>query len=74
MAMVTPQNTKLELRRDDKNRFVLFFDGERVPGVIETVMSQVARDRPVFTITVHGNAVRMVENDPVIDCDSEVSA
>lgn len=72
MAMVTPETTKLELRRDEKNRFRLYFDGVLIPGVMETVMSQETPNRPIFTITVHGNAVRVVENETVIaNCDGD---
>jgi hypothetical protein len=74
MTRITPFNTKLELRRNEKGRFVLYFDGERVPGVIETVMHQEGPfNRPVFTLTFAGVAVRVVENVPTSEADEIVS-
>jgi hypothetical protein len=71
MSPLTLENTKLELRRDEKGRFTLFFDGERVPGVMAVEMAQETPQRPTFTVTFAAVAVRVVEHefDAVPDCE-----
>ncbi|WP_085044356.1 hypothetical protein [Ensifer aridi] len=64
MAMVTLENTKLELRRDEKGRFKLFFDGQYVPGVMRVDVAQQHAGRPEFTITFGSSCVRVIENVP----------
>ncbi|TDW21095.1 hypothetical protein EV128_12264 [Rhizobium azibense] len=72
MAIVTLENTKLELRRDEKGRFKLFFDGQYVPGVMEIDLSQVATARPQFTIVFGGACIRVVEQpDNIPDCGGD---
>lgn len=68
MALVTLDNTKLELRRDEKGRFRLYFDGTLVPGVMSVHVNQDNGLRPEFTITFGGSCVRVVEHVP--DCTS----
>lgn len=70
MALVTLENTRLELRRADKDRFQLFFDGQYVPGVMSVEVTQKAGLRPEFIITFGGSCIRMVERpDNIPDCD-----
>lgn len=64
MAALTLETARLELRRDEKGRFGLFFDGIRVPGVMEVDISQETIQRPVFTITFAAVAIRVIEHVP----------
>lgn len=67
--MVTLENTKLELRRDEKGRFKLFFDGQYVPGVVSIDISQENMIRPEFTVVFGGSCIRVIEYDNTPDCD-----
>lgn len=72
MPLVTLENTRLELRRGQKDRFYLFFDGKYVPGVMSVNVSQENGSRPEFTITFGGSCIRVVELlDVVPDCDGD---
>jgi len=72
MATVTRENAKLELRRDDRGRFKLLFDGQHVPGVVDVVMSQEGGLRPEFHVTFAGAAIRMVEQSgDTVDCGGD---
>lgn len=63
MAPVTLENARLELRRDEKGKMTLLFDGERVPGVMEIEVVQKPGLRPIVNVMFIGTAVRIT--DPV---------
>jgi hypothetical protein len=72
MPLITLENTRLELRRGEKDRFRLFFDGKYVPGVLSVNVSQDGGSRPEFTITFGGSCIRVVERpDDAPDCDGD---
>jgi hypothetical protein len=63
MAVATIDTTPIEIRRDEKGRLRMFFDGRPVPGVFSVVIDQKGRDRSAVIVSIIGQAVRIVEHE-----------
>lgn len=67
MPIPSPYTTPLELRMHTNGKMMLFFDGKRIPGVLEIKTEWDPGQRTAVTVTIIGNAVRFAtdEREPV---------
>lgn len=65
MAIPTPANAKTEIRLDQSGRLAAYFDGVRIPGVIDIDISHEHGERAVVDLRLIGCAVRLATESVV---------
>lgn len=67
MGIPSPHTTPLELRMNARGKLMLYFDGRRIPGIMEINVNQENGARSFLTVQIIGLAVRFEtdEREPI---------